>query len=62
MANIIYLTIQLVWKEAMKVQGSNKFKIPHMKKASLERQGRLPIQIDCDASLVTEAAASLHGM
>ena len=39
MANIIYLTIQLVWKEAMKVQGSNKFKIPHMKKASLERQG-----------------------
>jgi hypothetical protein len=48
-----------VWKEAMKVQGSNKYKIPHVKKQSLERQGRLPVQIACEAELVAEASAKL---
>ena len=58
-ANRIYLTLQLVWKEAMKVHGSNKFKIPHMKKQSLERQGCLPLQITCEAPLVADAMAKL---
>jgi hypothetical protein len=48
-----------VLKEAMKVQGSNKYKIPHMKKGSLERQGRLPVQIPCEAELIAEATAKL---
>uniref|UniRef100_A0A0A9CWW4 Transposase n=1 Tax=Arundo donax TaxID=35708 RepID=A0A0A9CWW4_ARUDO len=58
-ANRIYLTLQLVWKEAMKVQGSNKYNIPHMKKQSLERQGCLPVQIACEAELVAEASTKL---
>ena len=58
-ANRIYLTLQLVMREAMKVQGSNKFKIPHVKKQTLERQGRLPWQIACEAPLVAEAMAKL---
>jgi hypothetical protein len=45
----------------MKVHGCNKFKIPHMKKERLERQGTLPLQIDCE-TLVLEAMLSLrHG-
>jgi len=38
--------------EIMKAKGSNKYKILHMKKGSLEREGRLPIQISCDLFLV----------
>jgi hypothetical protein len=54
-ANGTYLTLQKVWKETMKAHGSNKFKIPHMKKGTLERQGRLPLQIHCEPRLVHEA-------
>lgn len=43
----------------MKVHGSNKFKIPHMKKNTLERQGRLPLQITCETTLVADAMAKL---
>lgn len=57
--NRIYVTLQLVLKESMKVAGSNKYKIPHMKKGTLERQGRLPLQIICEASLVVDAMIKL---
>jgi hypothetical protein len=40
--------------EAMKVKGCNKFKIPHMKKETLEREA-----IPCDPSLLDEAEATL---
>lgn len=53
------MTLQLVLKESMKVAGSNKYKIPHMKKGTLERQGRLPLQIICEASLVVDAMIKL---
>jgi hypothetical protein len=59
MANRIYLTLQQVWKEAMKVHGCNKFKIPHMKKEMIERQETLPLQIDCETTLVLEAITKL---
>jgi len=36
----------------MKVKGCNKFKIPHMQKDRLEKEGRLPLQIACEASLL----------
>jgi len=35
---MIYLTLQSVLKETMKVRGCNKFKIPHMKKGTLEKE------------------------
>jgi hypothetical protein len=58
-ANKIFITLQSVLKEAMKVKGCNKIKIPHMQKEKLEREDRLPLQISCEASLLAEAIASL---
>jgi hypothetical protein len=51
----MYLTLHQVLKETMKVHGSNKFKIPHMKKGGLERLGLLPLQVHCEATIVNEA-------
>jgi hypothetical protein len=35
---MIFVTLQSVLREAMKVKGCNKFKIPHMQKEKLERE------------------------
>jgi len=59
LANRMFLTLQGVLMEAMKVKGCNKFKIPHMKKETLEREDRLPSSIPCDPSLLDEAEATL---
>jgi len=58
-ANRMFVTLQSVLMEAMKVKGCNKFKIPHMKKETLEREDRLPSSIPCDPSLLDEAEATL---
>jgi hypothetical protein len=36
---MIYLTLQGAFKETMKAKGWNLFKIPHMTKGKLEKQG-----------------------
>jgi hypothetical protein len=53
------LTLYQVLNETMKVDGSNKFKLLNMKKARLERQGLLPLQVNSDATLVNEAMEKL---
>jgi len=58
-ANRIFLTLQGVLMEAMKKKGCNNFKIPHMKKETLEREEHLPTRIPCDPSLLHEAEATL---
>ena len=58
-ANRIFVTLQTVLKEAMKIKGCNKIKIPHLQKERLEREDRLPLQISCEPSLLAEAIASL---
>ncbi|KAJ1270982.1 hypothetical protein BS78_06G093700 [Paspalum vaginatum] len=58
-ANRIFVTLQTVLKEAMKIKGSNKIKIPHMQKQRLEREDMLPLQIPCEPSLLAEAISSL---
>jgi hypothetical protein len=55
----MYLTLHQVLKETMKVHGSNKFKIPHMKKARLKRLGLQPLQVHYEAALVNEAMEKL---
>ena len=55
----MFVTLQSVLMEATKVKGCNKFKIPHMKKETLEREDRLPSCIPCDPSLLDEAKATL---
>jgi hypothetical protein len=58
--NRIFLTLQTVLKEAMKIKGCNNIKIPHLQKQRLEREDRLPLQIPCEASLLVEAISSLE--
>jgi hypothetical protein len=36
----------------MKQEGGNGYQIPHMGKERLEREGRLPILLSCEAELV----------
>jgi hypothetical protein len=55
----MFVTLQSVYIEAMKVKGCNKFKIPHMRKDTLEREDRLPTSIPCEPSLLHEADATL---
>lgn len=55
--NHVWLTLQSVFNEIILCGGSNKFKIPHMKKEKLERQGRLPRVldvVDCASEFITE--------
>lgn len=58
-ANRIFVTLQTVLMEVMKIKGCNKYKTPHMQKERLEREQRLPLQISCEPSLLAEAIGSL---
>jgi hypothetical protein len=55
----MFLTLQSVFIEAMKVKGCNKFKIPHMKKEALEREDQMPTCIPCEPSFLIEVKATL---
>ena len=53
-SNKIFLTLQSCMVEIMKIKGSNKYKIPHMKKDKLCNQGRIPSQLSCGPLLIQE--------
>lgn len=59
-SNRIFCTLQQCMVEILKVRGSNKYDIPHIKKSILERQGKLPLQLDCDARLIEDARNWLY--
>jgi hypothetical protein len=61
-ANRIFVTLQTILLEAMKKKGCNNYKIPHMNKATLERQERQPTCIPCPPSLLHEAEATLAAL
>jgi hypothetical protein len=41
----LFVTQQLVWQEAMRTGGDNKFKIPHIGKKKLRAECRMPVQV-----------------
>ena len=47
-------------KEVMKIGGGNGYDVPHIRKGMLERQGHLPLQLKCDASLVEASMAQIN--
>ncbi|XP_050920259.1 uncharacterized protein LOC127137895 [Lathyrus oleraceus] len=59
-SNHIFVTLQLCMIEVMKANGSNKYKIPHLNKERLEREGQLPVQMKCDPILVQEVFKYLN--
>ena len=54
-ANRIFLTQQGCMMEIMKHNGGQHYNIPHMKKKTLELQGRLPITLKCPLQLHNQA-------
>ncbi|XP_049383023.1 uncharacterized protein LOC125847448 [Solanum stenotomum] len=58
--NHVFLTLQACMIEVMKAKGGNNYKVPHMMKERLEREGNLPIQLSCDIDIVNEANALLQ--
>jgi len=59
-SNKIFLTLQGCMKEVMQIGGGNEYDVPHIRKGMLEREGRLPLQLRCDAPLVEAAMAQLN--
>ena len=47
-------------KEIIKVQGGNNYHVLHIGKNRLERQVNLPLQIECDRSLIDDAIMFLN--
>ncbi|KAK9727222.1 hypothetical protein RND81_05G266600 [Saponaria officinalis] len=58
-----FLTLQSVMIEILKCKGHNNFKIPHMRKGVLQREGRLPKDLTVEENLVNECLTYLvqHG-
>uniref|UniRef100_A0A0A9EXU2 Tc1-like transposase DDE domain-containing protein n=1 Tax=Arundo donax TaxID=35708 RepID=A0A0A9EXU2_ARUDO len=54
LSNKIFLTLQAVMIEVIKARGGNNYKTPHINKALLEREGKLPWQLKCDLHLVQD--------
>lgn len=50
--NRVFLSLQLCMREIMIAGGSNRYKLPHMGKDSLERNGSLPRHITLDYPLI----------
>lgn len=59
-SNRIFLTLQQYMIEIMKVRGTNSYKIPHMKRGSLERKHKLAIKMHCDADLIEDVTNWLN--
>ena len=46
--------------EVMKVGGGNNYKLPHMGKSGLQKNGNLPVTVQCDLELVKEVLKILE--
>ncbi|KAL4347250.1 hypothetical protein GQ457_17G012040 [Hibiscus cannabinus] len=53
--NNVFLSLQFCMIETMKIKGGNNYRLPHLSKQRLERNGELPIQLHCDQDTVQEA-------
>ena len=51
----VFLTLQRVIQESHTVAGDNTYKLPHMGKNKLRREGKLPISITCDPNLIASS-------
>jgi hypothetical protein len=58
----VFLSLQNVLECIMNNGGGNGFKLPHMGKEALRRQGALPESIECEIESIENAWDSLQGM
>ena len=48
----LWLTLQAIYKEVIKAKGNNNYKLPHLKKEALRKQGRLQENVSvCSGAL-----------
>ena len=59
--NNVFLTLQSCMVEVMKILGSKNYKIPHMNKQKLIKNGQLPDCIEFDPEVLNGTKASLYG-
>ena len=59
-SNRIFFTLHGCMKEVMRISGDNRYDVPHIRKGMLERQGRLPLQLKCEASLVQDVMVQIN--
>lgn len=52
-SDYVFLSYQKAMESAMKVNGSNKYKLEHMGKDTLRRNGLLPVSVKCTEELIT---------
>jgi len=57
-----WISLQLVMVEALKVKGSNNYKLPHIGKKRLERLGLLPDVLKVDQQIIDDAVAYLNDL
>jgi hypothetical protein len=55
----VFLSLQAVLKYIMNNEGSNSFKLPHLGKAALRHQGKLPESVTCTPDSIEAAFESL---
>ena len=55
-----FLTYQSAMESAMKAGGSNQYKLVHMGKEKLRREGKLPVSIICDPNSISAAHEALN--
>jgi len=58
-ANRVFLTLQSCLREILRDKGGQHYKIPHMRKATLERLGVLPRTLSFDQEILQQAIDSL---
>jgi hypothetical protein len=58
--NRIWLSHQACMREIIKRKGSQHYDVPHLKKKTLERQGRLPVRLTVDKAYVDTAIEYLN--
>ncbi|XP_042012385.1 uncharacterized protein LOC121760850 [Salvia splendens] len=56
----VFLSLQGCYMEIMKVQGQNRYKLPHMGKAHLRRTNQLPLNLEVPVELAMQAIAYLR--
>ena len=58
--NDVFLTLQKCMEASMLCDGGNSYKIPHIGKKKLKREGRLPETITCDIEAYEKASSSVR--
>ena len=47
----IWITLQLIYNEVIKHKGTNKYRLPHINKKKLRKEGRLPENVGIDLTV-----------